>query len=578
MGNWISFEIKEALKKGSSLDIHEALRSGAFREESTISFEDYWKSVSLSVKDRNGDLPLHIALRNAYSFTVVELIFLEYPKAAEVQNNDGYLPLHIALDNGASSDTIRMLFKSYPKAARIQDKNGDLPLHIALRNEISSCVVKDVFQEYPKAAKVHNNIGLLPLHIALEKDYCFFSIPFMLLEAHPKSVQIQDKHGRSPLHRLHCSEYYVPSSVPSMLKAYPEILSKSDDWGCLPIHAALGGNAHAHAHKNYILSVLKTYPKAVKVQDAAGRLPLHTALFNGACVTVVKIIYDPFPEAIMVQDNYGNLPLHYAAYHNYSPDFLALIINGYPDGVKMKNQDGYLPIHFLCNHFLFREPDEPSILRAGKVGRYMANLELLISAYPESIEVKGKDGNSPSVHIKTNIVASIVARNLNGRHNLLLKAVKEEYSQNLVKLLLQAFPESSMFQDDNGMVALHHACESKVLFFLDNIIAILDANPACLAIQDHLDRTPFELLSGDAYSKVKKEKLVKEMLLVHHLTTYSSNLSEKALRFLVNMFPDNITTLDKYGMLPFHRACLNPTSKLEVLMYFLKISPEVVSQ
>lgn len=71
---------------------------------------------------------------------------------------------------------------------------------------------------------------------------------------------------------------------------------------------------------------------------------------------------------------------------------------------------------------------------------------------------------------------------------------------------------------------------------------------------------------------------MKEKLLVHRLTTHPTNLSEKALRFLVKMFPDSITTLDKYGMLPFHRACLNPTSKLEVLMYFLKMSPEVVSQ
>ena len=114
-------------------------------------------------------------------------------------------------------------------------------------------------------------------------------------------------------------------------------------------------------------------------------------------------------------------------------------------------------------------------------------------------------------------------------------------------------------------------------FFLYYIIVILDANPDSLTIQDNLDRTPFELLSADACSKVKKEKVLEEKLLVHHLTVHSSNLLERGLQFLVNMFPDSITTLDKNGMLPFHCACLNPTSKLEVLMYFLKMSPEVVS-
>ena len=311
----------------------------------------------------------------------------------------------------------------------------------------------------------------------------------MLLGAHPKSVQIQDKYGRSPLHRLHHTDYPTVFNNPSILKTYPEILSKSDGWGCLPIHAALGGNAPS----DYIMLLLETYQKASKVQDAAGRLHLHTALFNCAGLNVVEIIHAAYPEAIMVQDNYGDLPIHYAAYQNYSPSLLASIFNGYPDGVKIKNQDGYLPIHFLCNHFLFLHPEHPSHFRALKFEIFMENLNLLVSAYPESIEVKGKDGNLPSVHLKSMMAAS----DLSERQDLLLKAVKNEYYQNLVKFLLQAFPESCMTQDANGMVALHHACESKVLFFLDNIIAILDANPACLAIQDHLDRTPFELLSGE---------------------------------------------------------------------------------
>lgn len=566
MGNQIYFDIQEALNKGSSLDIHEALRNGVFREESTRSFEDYWKTVSLSVKNENGDLPLHIAIRNGYRFSVVAPIFQEYPKAAEVRNNDGYLPLHMALDYGASLDTIRMLLRSYPKAAQIQDKNGDLPLHIAIRNEFSSFLVEVIFQEFPKAAKVHNNIGLLPLHIALDKDYTFFSIPILLLGAHPKSVQILDKYGRSPLHRLQhrlqgSPEDFASGSkrvqptvfLSSMLKADPDILSKSDDWGCLPIHAALGGNAH----DDYITSVLEANRTASKVQDAAGRLPLHTAIFNCAQHDVVKIIQSEYPEAIMVQDHYGNLPLHYAAYKNYIS--LASIFNDYPDGVKMKNQDGYLPLHFLCNSFLVRD---------------LRNLDSFISAYPDSIEVKGKDGNLPSVHLKSRMAAS----NPSEYQNLLLETIKNEYSQNLVKLLLQAFPESCMTLDVNGRVALHYACESKSLYFVENIIAILDVNPDSIAIQDNLDRTPFELLSADAYSKVKKEKKLQEMLLVHHLTTHSSNLSEKALQLLVNMIPESITTLDKYGLLPFHRACLNPTSKLEVLMYFLKMQPEVVSQ
>jgi hypothetical protein len=44
----------------------------------------------------------------------------------------------------------------------------------------------------------------------------------------------------------------------------------------------------------------------------------------------------------------------------------------------------------------------------------------------------------------------------------------------------------------------------------------------------------------------------------------------------VDMFPISIATPNKYGMLPFHCACLNPNSAIEILMLFISMSPEVM--
>jgi hypothetical protein len=54
------------------------------------------------------------------------------------------------------------------------------------------------------------------------------------------------------------------------------------------------------------------------------------------------------------------------------------------------------------------------------------------------------------------------------------------------------------------------------------------------------------------------------------------HFSEWVVRLFVDMFPNSFLTPNKYGMLPFHCACLNPKSSVEILMLFISLSPEVI--
>jgi ankyrin repeat protein len=85
-----------------------------------------------------------------------------------------------------------------------------------------------------------------------------------------------------------------------------------------------------------------------------------------------------------------------------------------------------------------------------------------------------------------------------------------------------------------------------------------------LSVQDNQGRTPFQLLPAN------------DSFLLHQLAANSLHLSEKAVRLLVDMFPNSITTPNQYGMLPFHCACLNPNSTIEILMLFISMSPDVI--
>jgi hypothetical protein len=43
-----------------------------------------------------------------------------------------------------------------------------------------------------------------------------------------------------------------------------------------------------------------------------------------------------------------------------------------------------------------------------------------------------------------------------------MQAVVDGFSVHLVKLLLKGFPKSSMVQDDNDIIPLHHVCANNI--------------------------------------------------------------------------------------------------------------------
>jgi hypothetical protein len=90
-----------------------------------------------------------------------------HPNAVKTKDKNGRLPLHVALLVNASPNVISMLFQAYPEAVKEKDDNEDFPLHLALSNQAPPEIVKMIFQAYEKAAKENNDNGDSPLHHAL---------------------------------------------------------------------------------------------------------------------------------------------------------------------------------------------------------------------------------------------------------------------------------------------------------------------------------------------------------------------------------------------------------------------------
>jgi ankyrin repeat protein len=416
--------------------------------------------------------------------------------------------IQLWLDNNKDNEDL------LTKAANYQDNNKETPLNYLVKGKPPADLVRRLLEFAPDTIKVQNTFGELPLHTAL------------IYNASDDVINI-------------------------LCKVYPQATAVKKRQGDLPLHLALEQNASSHI----IIMLLQAYPKAIEVQNKEERLPLHITLRCKASIDVFTMIFQAYPKAIEVPNKYGRLALHTALVHNASTDVFQMLLEAYPEAAELQSYKGCLPLHYACRYPMYCHKD------------FLNRLNLLVSAYPEGINVQDMDGKFPSCNLKLGVLESDYTEPL----YLLHEAVKGGLSTHLIKLLIRAFPESCATKDNDGMVPLHHACASSASNFLQHVTVLLDANKDCLQIKDNHGRTPLKLLSNTA--SIPDEK---GMLPLHHLTASSDSLTEQSLLFLVNAYSESIRTADKYGMLPFHHACLNQALSLEVLMILLNLYPEAV--
>jgi ankyrin repeat protein len=288
--------------------------------------------------------------------------------------------------------------------------------------------------------------------------------------------------------------------------------------------------------------------EAAYYQDEYAVTALHYLLRASPPIDLVRQWLEFAPYAPTAQSICGWLPLHVALMANASPDVVKLLLQSYPKGAKVQNAQGQLPLHLAVG-----------------VGCSLELINLLLLAYPESINIQDKTGNSPSSCWKLQTVSA------NSTDHLLLlhRAIICEYSTSLVKFLLSTFPEGCMKRDENGMAPLHYACASAAPHALQYVVALLNVNANCLIMKDNLGRTPLHIMKQNPLEKAEQHPL-------HFLVANVVNLSGESLQLILDAYPDSATSEDKYGMLPFHHACLNPNSSLEVLMLFINMNPEIV--
>jgi hypothetical protein len=116
-------------------------------------------------------------------------------------------------------------------------------------------------------------------------------------------------------------------------------------------------------------------------------------------------------------------------------------------------------------------------------------------------------------------------------------------------------------RDEEGMYPLHITCRKKAS--LNLLKLLLDAYPECILKMDDYGKTPTQLLTD---SGVAAQRDMNEMLLLHHVCSDFCNEDpcynlKLFLKLILDAYPKGKNVLDKDNMSPLHHACARANSE-----------------
>jgi ankyrin repeat protein len=266
--------------------------------------------------------------------------------------------------------------------------------------------------------------------------------------------------------------------------------------------------------------------QALQYADDNGMLYLHRACRDGASYERLQLLVKAYPQGCMVSDKQGKIPkdslrengaaartdkdgmllLHHACRDGVSVTLMLLFANAYPEGCSTKDNRGKLPSDYLKANGAAARSDDIGLYflyHASGYGASVNLLKLLLDVYPDAINKVGNDGDLPLHH-----------------------ACYEDASLDVVKFLLEAYPEGAQIKDKEGCLPIHLACANYEVS-VEVLKLLVDACQESLTVKDYNGKLPLDRAKAN-------KKCTKAMrLMVSPVTKSTSRLSfnPKALLF-----------------------------------------------
>lgn len=176
--------------------------------------------------DDNGCLPIHIAMTNGASHSVLSLLIEKYPPSVDVRNNWGYPPFHWIVD--------RCLYEL--SCCSCIRKNCCSRRREIWRTLELLIMAKAMNENPDRTRNDFKNILLMTFEFS-----CPVSLTSAILSEFPHLTALKDEQGRVPLATaLHVPDNTVPlRALQLLIMVNPYILLERDHDGRNPFHVAI---------------------------------------------------------------------------------------------------------------------------------------------------------------------------------------------------------------------------------------------------------------------------------------------------------------------------------------------------
>jgi hypothetical protein len=196
---------KSSLRASTQRDLNSATPFHAVCGSSDIGeMVDFITAIgtkdSALVRDRNGDVPLFVALANPkVTKSAIAAIGVVNPDAAKVQNAKGRTPFHTAIRSTLHESIVKEVLKIDPKAVKKDTFKGNNNIfHEMCQHETSTVILIGLLHVYPEGAEEPNDKGNLPLHVAAAY-HLSSKVINALIQAYPEGCLMKNKAKEIPL-------------------------------------------------------------------------------------------------------------------------------------------------------------------------------------------------------------------------------------------------------------------------------------------------------------------------------------------------------------------------------------------
>jgi len=270
----------------------------------------------------SGMSPLHIACSSRYaSAQVTELLLLKSPKdVSSMRDIDGDTPLHTACRFGAPTKVLELLIQANPSMVLERCNEGFTVLHrlwvkyyiILGDDRINSITGPKDLVGVPSDAWIKTELLLKEIYKQMKPGFAYKALhaatsvdcPRVVLKIalalNEDQLMDSDTQGNTPLLSTAETPIYKEHDLSADGFSFDDFLlqKRNSDFQC-----CCCDDENDSSTPSVIELVINPAPKSAQIPNRRGRLPLHLALVHGkSWKQGVREIFSAYPEALNIRD------------------------------------------------------------------------------------------------------------------------------------------------------------------------------------------------------------------------------------------------------------------------------------